>query len=191
LGNVCEDDFVIKINSPITMFAKFEDIKQIFILRKPEDLIPSIITKTLGGLSQNISAGVPMPHEDIDISIEKLIKDQCYNYTRYIYGLEKNIHNLIPFTFEQVTNDINFITKNVLNIETKENYNILIEEAKINPRFYNKNDIGYFNAFPVEKKPDIYYEIKEKILKNNFDEYIDMYNLSLKLIENYQKENMV
>jgi hypothetical protein len=40
----------------------------------------------------------------------------------------------------------------------------LIELSKKRIRQHNKGNLAYNNAVPVDKKPDIYYEIQQKVL---------------------------
>ena len=82
-----------------------------------------------------------------------------------------NIENLIPFTFDQVTKDPSFTVETILsNFDRKYNapnnldLETLKEKAAMQISMHDKGDIGYNNAVPVDKKPDIYYELLDLTL---------------------------
>jgi hypothetical protein len=166
LGDIGGDQFIVRANTPIMLLASFKDITQTIILRNPTQLIPSIVTKTMGGLGQTVTSGVAMPHEYNNLpSLDALIDEQFNVFRRYAIGIEENIERLKPFTFEQVTEDISFVVKELLGYDIP-NSDIpeLIELSKKRIRQHNKGNLAYNNAVPVDKKPDIYYEIQQKVL---------------------------
>lgn len=179
------DNILTRIHVPVVLNAKFDDIYQTIILRDPFDLIPSIVTKTTGGFGSNIISGVSMPHEINNVpSLERLILDQFGVYTKYANGINNNINNLIPFTFEQVTTDISFTISTLmsetgynLNILQNNNLNSFIELAREKIVQHDKGNVGYNNPVPINKKPDVYYEAKDLISKlNGFEDIVDLYN---------------
>ena len=175
IGEGNSDKFIIRSNVPIMTYAKFEDIQQVTILRNPIDLLPSIITKTLGGLGNTVSSGIPMPHEYTDEpDISRLMNDQFNIYNLWLKGIEKNIDNLSVFTFEDVVNDFEFVTKHILKFHNIECLNIkninkdkLIELAKNRIDVHDKGNYGFNNPIPVEQKPSIYYVVKNIIEESN------------------------
>lgn len=191
IGEGITDNFVIRCSVPTMLYGKFDSIQQVTILRKPEDIIPSIITKTIGGLGNTVSSGIPMPHEYPQLPhIGQLLNDQFNIYRAWTNGIINNIDNLKAFTFEQITENYNFVIKTILKeydiIETTIQHNgtdFLINLAKERIEVHNKGDYGFNNPIPVDKKPDIYYEIKE-IVNNHerLNESLEFYNNARNLI---------
>ncbi len=191
-----DSQFIIRSNTPVMMFANFENIIQTTILRSPDTIIPSIVTKTMGGLGGTTTAGITMPHEyGNNIDLNGLITHQFSVYKRWIDGLTANINTLMPFTFEQITTDVEFCIRSIL-----DNFNIeyylysndeipeLLQTVAKQIRVHDKGNIGYNNPVPVEEKPDIYYDAVE-ITKNHkfLKQSLDLYNNALELVFERQK----
>jgi len=176
--------FIIRSHVPVTLLAKFDDITQTTILRDPLDLIPSIITKTAGGLRDSVVSGIPQPIERDYANLESLIIDKFIVYKNYAHGIEKNIKNLKPFTFDQVTLNIEYVVKHLLGLEAdNKNIDNLKKSAKKTIKVYDKGDLGLNNALPVDKKPDVYYKVKDMLLNNTeFDKIQKIYEDSKSLI---------
>ncbi|MEY3818660.1 MAG: hypothetical protein RLZZ425_115 [Bacteroidota bacterium] len=176
--------FIIRSHVPVTLLAKFDDITQTTILRDPLDLIPSIVTKTAGGLRDSVISGIPQPIERDYANLESLIMDKFTVYKNYAHGIEKNIKNLKPFTFDQVTLNIEYVVKHLLGLEAdNKNIDNLKKSAKKTIKVYDKGDLGLNNALPVDKKPDLYYKVKDMLLNNTeFDEIQKIYEDSKSLI---------
>lgn len=176
--------FIIRSHVPVTLLAKFDDITQTTILRDPLDLIPSIITKTAGGLRDSVISGIPQPIERNYTNLESLIIEKFIVYKNYAHGIEKNIKNLKPFTFDQVTLNIEYVVKHLLGLEAdNKNIDNLKKSAKKTIKVYDKGDLGLNNALPVDKKPDMYYKVKDMLLNNKgFDEIQKIYEDSKSLI---------
>jgi hypothetical protein len=183
-GNIYADSFVLRIHTPVALLAKFDGITQTTILRDPIDLIPSVITKIMSGLGDSIVSGIAQPHEYNHVSIDRLIMEHFYVYKNYLYGIEKNIKNLKPFTFEQVTADIEYVVKNLLDINANNNsINSLKESARKRIQIHNKGDLAINNAVPVDQKPEVYYKIKDVLLNTSgFDKIQKIYEDSKSLI---------
>jgi hypothetical protein len=172
-ANVLLDNFIIRNHIPVMLLAKFEDIKQCFVLRNPIDLIPSIVTKTMGGFGTNVIGGINMPHEYNNVDIDMFVNNQFEEYERYAECLLKNIDNIIPLTFEQITNDISFVTKNVIGNEiSNQMIPDLIIKAKNSINMHDKGHAGFNNFLPTDEKPKVYYEIKDKVLAHHKLNYI-------------------
>ena len=176
--------FIIRSHVPVTLLAKFDDITQTTILRDPLDLIPSIVTKTAGGLRDSVISGIPQPIERDYASLESLIIDKFTVYKNYAHGIEKNIKNLKPFTFDQVTLNIEYVVKHLLGLEAdNKNIDNLKKSAKKTIKVYDKGDLGLNNALPVDKKPDLYYKVKNMLLNTGgFDKIQKIYEDSKSLI---------
>lgn len=163
------DDFIVRTNVPVILNATFKDILQVSILRNPQDLIPSIVTKTMGGLGNNITSGIPMPHEMINLpSLEKLVNDQFDIYKLWSNTMIDNLDKVMAFTFEQVTTDTEFVMNSIMknfnvdySIVLNKNIPLSIEHARRRIIQHDKGEIGFNNPVPVDKKPDVYYSIKE------------------------------
>ncbi len=193
-----DNNILIRTHLPLMLYAKFDDIFQTIILRNPLDIIPSIVTKTMGGFGSNIVSGVSMPHEANHLpDLKTLILDQIEIYHNYTQGIIKNINTIIPFTFEQVTQDIEFIMTTLLKITNcngtihkNEDINNLIEIARNRIVQHNKGEIGFNNPVPIERKPDVYYEAK-KIVNNLIEikQSIDIYEKAKSMI--YEKQNKI
>lgn len=178
MGDPDGEKFIIRSNTPVMLLATFQDIKQAVILRDPFDLIPSIITKTVGGLGNTVTSGIPMPHEMGKLpSLERLILDQVDVYKRYADGIRKNINNLYPYLFEEVTEDISSVVKDLSGLDiSNEKIPQLLTDSELRIRRVNLNDPGYNNAVPIAKKPDVYYQLKEMVLESKrTDEVLDIY----------------
>ena len=192
LGDIGGDQFIVRANTPIMLLATFKDITQTVILRDPRQLIPSIVTKTMGGLGQTVTSGVAMPHEYNNLpSLDALIDEQFNVFRRYAIGIEENIERLVPFTFEQVTQDLSFVVKKLINYEVP-NSDIpdLVDLARKRIRQHNKGNVAYNNAVPVEKKPDIYYEIRDKVLSaERLDKCLGIYEKTKEVIYESQRNN--
>lgn len=191
-----EDQFITRANTPAMLLGKFDNAIQTTILRKPQEIIPSVVTKTMGGIGGTTTVGVAMPHEyNEKLNINGLITHQFSVYKRWVDGLVENIDNLFPFTFEQVTTDIEFTTRSILDNFDIEYYLYdnselpeLLDKLSSQIRVHDKGDIGYNNAIPVEKKPDIYYEALE-VTKNHtlLDAAINIYGDAVEKIKKRQE----
>lgn len=175
-GNIKANSFVIRMHSPVTLLGQFDGISQISILRDPVDAIASVITKALAGFGTKVVGGIPLPAEHETLHPTQLILEHLDVYENYMYAIEKNIDSLKVFTFEQITTDIEFVIKEILN-ENADNKQIpfLMKSAKQMVRTFT-NEAAANNALPVDKKPESYYDIKEQIFKSSrFDTVNKMY----------------
>lgn len=168
------DQFIVRENVPVTLLSKFPDIIQTTILRSPIEIIPSVVTKTIGGFGNTRTLGVSMPHENNELpSLEQLIDGEFNVYKRWSGSIIKNIKELEAFTFDQVSEDPEFVVDKIMskfdykyfkikNINLEE----LVKEARMGISQHDKGDPGFNNPLPIEKKPDIYYEALN-IVKNH------------------------
>lgn len=194
-----EDRFIIRTNAPVVLLANFTDVVQSTVVRNPIDIIPSIVTKTMGGLGSTVSSGIPMPHEYNNLpSLSKLVDDQFYIYKRWAGATIKNIDNLFAFTFDQMTNNPEFVVDYVMsnfdspytklsNDKLKE----LMDEARRLINQHDKGDPGFNNPLPIEKKPDVYFEAKDLVLSNpRLQELLDLFEITNKTIINSQERRL-
>jgi hypothetical protein len=191
-----DDQFVIRSNTPAMLFGKFDDIIQTTILRDPASIIPSIVTKTMGGLGTTTTAGIAMPHEySKNIDLNGLIDHQFSVYKRWVDGVTNNLDRVLPFTFDQVVNDIEFCVKTVLDNFDIEYYLYsndelpgLLDNMSKQIRIHDKGDIGFNNALPVDKKPEIYYKAFDIIQNHSkLQNATNMYNNAVDLIYKTQE----
>lgn len=165
-GNIKTDSFVIRMHSPVTLLGQFDGISQVCVLRDPVDAIASSVTKTLCGFSTRVVGGLPVPTDDQTLNPTQLILGSFDVYENYIYGMENNIKNLKLFTFEQITQDIEFTIKEIVN-EKADNKQIssLMKSAEGMIKTFT-TESGSSNALPVKQKPESYYSIRDKITSN-------------------------
>lgn len=195
IGDI-SDEFIIRANAPIILFGSFKDIIQTTILRKPEDIIPSIVTKTMGGLGNTITSNINMPHELNHVpELSILIRDQFDIYHRWTNSIIKNISTLKPFTLEQVSNDTPWVVNSLLkNFDVKYrdiSNEDFISNALTKITIHDKGHPGFNNAVPIERKPDVYYEAVD-IVKNNplLQDAINKHKECEKLILDFQKSSL-
>ena len=172
------NDFVIRMNNPAVLYAKFDDFTQVNIIRNPFDIIPSVITKTYGGIGDTVSNGIAMPSEMPKFDMDSHIKAQISMYKGYSEAALINRDRLKLFTFDQVTKNIEYVTSALLG-EEKKLYNEYIPNyitwSKPRIRTHDLSEPGYNNALP-EKKPDIYYEIKDRLAMHDIESCHMMFN---------------
>jgi hypothetical protein len=51
-------DFILWAHSPVMLLANFIDVKQITLIRKPEDVVPSICNKVCIGIGSDVFDGI-------------------------------------------------------------------------------------------------------------------------------------
>ena len=173
MGEV-HDQFIIRENVPVALLATFPDVVQTTVLRSPLEIIPSVVTKTIGGFGNTITMGVSMPHENNNLpSLEQLIEGEFNVYKRWSGSIIKNIKNLEAFTFDQVCNSPEFVVDKIMSNFEYEYFKVkdidmptLLREARQRINQHDKGNPGFNNPLPIEKKPDIYYEALD-IVKNH------------------------
>lgn len=189
------NDFIVRTNVPVILNGNFKDILQVSILRNPQDIIPSIITKTMGGLGSTITSGIPMPHEMGNLPpIENLVEDQFRVYSLWSNSMTENLDKVMAFTFEQVTTDTEFVMESIMknfnveyNIVLNQNIQSSIEDARSKIFQHDKGEVGFNNPVPIDKKPEVYYQIKEVVDNHRLlKPALSLYNESCELIKQAQ-----
>lgn len=190
--------FIIRENVPITLLSKFPDVVQTTILRSPLEIIPSVVTKTIGGFGNTRTMGVSMPHENNSLpSLDQLVDGEFNVYKRWSGSIIKNIENLEAFTFDQVCNNPEFVVDRIMANFQYEYFKvknidlpILLKEARQGISQHDKGNPGFNNPLPIEKKPDIYYEALD-IVKNNrrLQESMELFELAKDEI--YKKQGQI
>jgi hypothetical protein len=191
-----ENSLIERNNYPLMLDGIFNNAVQTTILRKPDQIIPSNGTKFLGGLGINYSQGLVMPVEldQSGVTVSGVVDEQIKQYLRWLEGLNNNLNNIIPFTFEQITETpeivCNFFIKyfNLNDVDINDfNFNDLFNRAHIDIFQHIKVDKNYSNAMPVNEKPEIYYKIqKEMVRHNKYHFVLTKYEETLNNIKNRQ-----
>lgn len=194
-----EDKFIIRTNAPVILLGSFTDIIQATVLRNPLDIIPSIVTKTMGGIGNTVTSSIPMPHEYNNLPpLEMLVDDQFDVYKRWAGSTIKNIDEVFAFTFDQMINSPGFVVETVMSnfdyeytkIEDRD-MEYLMSEAR---RMINQHDKGhpaFNNPLPVDTKPDIYYQIKDIVESHpRLQESIDLFDTANKIIIDSQDRRL-
>lgn len=191
------ENFLSRTHTPEMLLGVFpENTIQTIIIRNPLDIIPSIITKTYGGLGDTVSLGVNMPHEMKHIPEDShFIDGQIKVAKKYFENTLKNFDNLYAFTFEDVIENFQFVlntflTKfNLPDIEVHEK-NIIMPLARRSIETFDYGHPGYSNALPVNEKPEVYYRIKEKVRNaDGIDDLMEIYQSLINEI-NFKKQKV-
>lgn len=194
-----EDKFIIRTNAPVILLGEFKDIVQTTVLRNPVDIIPSIVTKTMGGIGNTVASGIPMPHEYNNLpSLQRLVDDQFDVYRRWSGSTIKNIDNLFAFTFDQMTSNPEFVVDYVMsnfNLPYKKLSNSMLQDLMDEARkVINQHDKGhpaFNNPLPVDEKPEIYYEIKQLVESHTrLDEAMELFHFANKTIIDSQERRL-
>jgi hypothetical protein len=191
-----DNNFVMRSNNIIGLYGNYDPIKQVTIVRSPQDVIPSVITKTYGGAGDTVSNGVVIPAELPNFNMDEHIYAQIQIYKGYAKATLDNFKNLNVFTFNQVTSDIQLFTEVMLGKELSipnEDSNKFLEKAKKEIRVHPLSHAGYTNAVPEEKpkiyhKAKLFFTIKENLEKENFLEISEMYNEINSLCKQFEND---
>ena len=191
-----DNNFVSRSNNIMGLYGIYDIIKQVTIVRNPKDVIASVITKTYGGAGDTVSNGVVIPAEIPDFNMDEHIYAQIQIYKGYANATLDNFKNLNVFTFNQVTEDINFFTEFMLGKDLSllnEDSSKFLEKARKEIRVHPLSHPGYTNAVPEEKpkiynKAKLFFTIKENLEKENFMEISEMYNEISSLCKKLENE---
>jgi len=163
------EEFVIKTHTPSALWGKYDTFTQVNIVRDPIDIIASVITKNFGGIGNTVANGTAISSENPVMDIDSHIVSEIQTYTGYAEGAIQNTDRLKIFTFEQVTQDIEYVSKVLLGdhmvIYNKELPNLLASASR-RIRVHKLSEPGYNNGTPCDK-PAIYHEIKDKLKRHN------------------------
>jgi hypothetical protein len=184
LKNSTQDSFIERNNMQLMLYGTFNDTIQTTILRKPNEIIPSSVTKIYGGLGETYTLGINMPDErPSGFSMDGIVDAQLKQYLEWTKAINKNISKIIPFTFEQITTDIKNVCNYFIKYYNINNVNVLnfdiqkmMNEADITIHQHHRTAKEYNNALPVAMKPKVYYEAKSRLELNELylaatDEY--------------------
>jgi hypothetical protein len=142
------------------------DSVTVSILRDPKDAIISDISMSVFDMQYNIDQIVKL---DYQISID--------SFKEYMVLLNKNINNIVPFTFEQITENPKETFKIFLqkcgHNQDFDFPNVKIKEKVLNNELMNKKQI----FLPSSKNLETYTKISNYISSNNiFKSVVNDYN---------------
>ena len=140
-----DNNFVSRSNNIMGLYGIYDIIKQVTIVRNPKDVIASVITKTYGGAGDTVSNGVVIPAEIPDFNMDEHIYAQIQIYKGYANATLDNFKNLNVFTFNQVTEDINFFTEFMLGKDLSllnEDSSKFLEKARKEIRVHPRQEIS-------------------------------------------------
>lgn len=193
-----KDSWVVGAHDPLLFYANFDNILQTISLRSPIENIASSIHKTSFGFGQSTVIGKPDIVEDhikkIMNNKEAWLQEAMYQesmmWEGYALNSIKNIDKIVPFTFEQVTQNLPIVLKNIHALVDKSEPARFRTQTEISQMINNMTqhclgDIqfssGSANSLPI-KKPDTYYEILERV---------SSFRLMPKLIDEYENAKQV
>lgn len=195
LQNSTQDSFIERNNMQLMLYGTFNDTIQTTILRKPDEIIPSSITKIYGGLGENYTLGINMPDErPSGFTMDGIVDAQLKQYLEWTKAINKNINKIVPFTFEQITIDIKTVCDYFIKYYNINNINAsifdiqkMMNQADTDIHQHHRTAKEYNNALPVAMKPKIYYEAKSRLEFNELYSVVtDEYAQTLINIKNRQ-----
>lgn len=163
------EEFVIKTHTPSALWGKYDTFTQVNIVRDPIDIISSVITKNFGGIGSTVANGVAISSENPVMDIDSHIVSELQTYTGYAEGALQNLDRLQLFTFEQVTQDIEHVSRILLGdhmVIPNTQLPSLLTSAARRIRVHKLAEPGYNNGTPCDK-PAIYHEVKDKLRRHN------------------------
>lgn len=171
------EEFVIKTHTPISLWARYDNFTQVNIVRNPIDIISSVITKNFGGIGSTVSNGVAIASENPDMNIDSHIVSELQTYTGYAEGALQNLDKLKIFTFEQVTQDIEHVSRTLLGdhmVIYNNEIPYLESLAARRIRVHKLAHPGFNNGMPCEK-PAIYNTVKDRLLEHDLSKVNSLY----------------
>ena len=116
-------NFVLKMHNPIGLYAKYDDISQIYIARDPKSTIASVITKAISGMGETVSNGIVLPPELVErTTISSNIANQIGVYEAYAKSALSNLDRIKIYSFDSITNNIEDVIKNIFNGKNGKKY---------------------------------------------------------------------
>lgn len=199
------ENFFIWSHTPIALLASFPDIYQITIIRHPLQTVASLAAKLDSGVGIDIhdqQIRYYNPNKDIYKNIEEYIdytlETISDEYLSYLDNTAVNINNLIPFTFEQVTNKIEYVLNFIDNEIKEECVRFTTKEIKeITDRHYDKWKLEdemlptSARRNPGENKSEMYFKfLKTYQTHNRYNNIIKSYNIVIDMINKKQEKNI-
>lgn len=188
------DSWVILAHEPLLFRSVIPGVTMTTVLRNPVDAISSQILKSSYGFSPKTIAGRPeivdgniaFLRDNKEEHLQESLYQECRMWEGYTYGATLSINSIVPFTFEQVTQNTESVLANIYNLSGESsNYRKMTKgdittHTENNLIFLKDNVVqttGAANALPAEK-PEEYYIIREAVEK---------YHMMPKLLDDYEK----
>lgn len=175
------DNWVILAHEPILFRGVIPDVTMTTVLRDPIDAISSQILKSTYGFSSNtiagrqeiIDANMEFLRENKESHLQESLYQECRMWSGYTYGSMLAIDRIVPYTFEQVTQQTPEVLSTLYSVagesefyrKIDENYvEAFIKQSTQNAQKEIEFTSGAANGLPT-KKPDEYYIIREAVKK--------------------------
>lgn len=199
------DEWILLCHEPVMFRGEFPGVTMSTVLRDPVDAIASQILKTTYGFSSRTIAG---RQEVIDAQMEFLndprqeylkesLYQECRMWSGYSFGARLAIDRIVPFTFEQVTQQTTEVLTSLYSVAGSSNNFREIDERYIAGYIEARTreaqkDIaftsGASNGLPTEK-PEEYYVIREAVENYKMLPYVlDEYELTKEMFAKRQKD---
>jgi hypothetical protein len=176
-----QDSWILLQHAPILFRGNIPDVTMTTVLRNPVDAISSQILKRAYGFGANIIAGkqevvnntVEFLRDGQEEYIKEAIYQGCRMWSGYTYGSMLAIDRIVPFTFEQVTQQSPEVVSNLYGIAgSSDDYKQIDGQHIDNYLSSVRNSVrddpafisGASNGIPTEK-PQEYYIIKKAVEK--------------------------
>jgi hypothetical protein len=192
-------DFVIWTHVPVMLLSNFDDILQITIVRNPDDVIASICNKLDSGVGLDVHDNQIAYHnpnlnlfKDRSEYISHTVNSASLEYLSYLENIKNNFDNLLVFSFEQITQDIDLVINKIAQYFNEEYKSFTKEETlKITDIVHEKwkrEEHKLFllsNRGPIQTKSKSYYEFKKCFIDTEIrNQLYKSYNEILKQIKN-------
>lgn len=188
------DSWIILAHEPLLFRSAIPEVTMTTVLRNPVDAIASQILKSSYGFSPKTIAGRPeivdgnvaFLRDNKEEHLQESLYQECRMWEGYTYGSTIFVDSIVPFTFEQVTQNTENVLSSIYEISGgSPNHKHMDKDAiaihtKNNLDFLKNNVVqttGAANALPAEK-PEEYYVIREAVEK---------YYMLPKLLDDYEK----
>jgi hypothetical protein len=192
------NNFIIWTHIPVMLLSNFNDIKQITIIRNPDDVIPSICDKLDAGIGLDVHDGQTTYHnsnlnlfKDKSEYLQHTVNTACLEYLSYLDNTINNFNNLLVFSFEDIVYNIDLIVNKISSFFDESNIllnkDFIIETDPIIHNKWKQEEGNLFfrsNRGPRETKPKSYYEFKKIFLSHPLrNELLDKYKILIDQIK--------
>lgn len=192
-------DFLLWTHIPVMLLSKFDDIKQITIIRHPDDVIPSVCDKLDSGVGLDVHDGQITYHNTNDNLfntkedyIAHTVNNASMEYLSYLENTIFNFNNLTVFTFEDVINNIDIVIDKISSYFNDDHIKfnkdmVYILDKQIHDKWKEeeKQFLIRANRGPKLDKPESYYKFKKEFLSNPLrDEILEKYKTLISMIKN-------
>jgi hypothetical protein len=194
------DNFILWTHLPAMLLGNFDNkLLQTTIVRKPDDLIPSICDKLDSGIGLDVhDSQITYHNNNRDLFdnyfdyVNHSVNTSSLEYLSYLDNTLNNFDNLLVFSFEDVINKVERVVGKI-NKSFEETYKILTSkeiqhiDGVVHKKWKEEEGERLIraNRGPTNSKEQSYYVFKENFLNNKFrSELNDKYYTVLEKIEN-------